>query len=113
MTRNVVVRVEDQIRVDHRLAITAPLGELSSARGFAFRPIPICISLREGDQIVGGLIGHTNWDWLHTEILAVAAHLRGRGYGKQLMETAEAIARSRNCIGACVDTYTFHFARVP
>jgi ribosomal protein S18 acetylase RimI-like enzyme len=50
---------------------------------------------------------HTNWEWLYTETLAVAAHLRSRSYGRQLMETAEAIARTRNCVGARVDTYSF------
>jgi len=104
---DVVVPVEDGISQDCRLAITAPLGEFSAARGFEFRPIPICLSLREGDRIVGGLIGRTNWEWLYTETLAVATHLRSRGYGRQLMQTAEAIARTRNCVRAWVDTYSF------
>jgi GNAT superfamily N-acetyltransferase len=102
-----VVLVEDQITEGQRFAITAPLGEFSVARGFEFHPNPICLSLRESDRIVGGLIGHTNWDWLHIEILSVAAHLRSQGYGRQLMESAEGIARTRNCVGAWVDTYTF------
>ena len=104
---NAVVIVEDQISEDQRLAITAPLGEFSAARGFEFRPTPICLSVREGNQIIGGLIGHTNWEWLHIEILSVATHVRSRGYGRRLMETAEGIARTRNCVGAWVDTYTF------
>ena len=62
--------------------------------------------MREGNQIIGGLIGHTNWEWLHIEILSVAMHVRSRGYGRRLMETAEGIARTRNCVGAWVDTYT-------
>jgi hypothetical protein len=52
-----VVLVEDGSSQECRLAITAPLGEFSAARGFEFRPIPICLSLREGGRIVGGLIG--------------------------------------------------------
>jgi len=104
---DVSVRIEHEISQDSRLAITAPLGEFSAARGFDFRPNPICLSLREGDRIVGGLIGHTNWDWLHIEVLSVAAHLRSRGYGRQLMEKAEGIACAHGCVGAWVDTYTF------
>ena len=104
---DVVVLVEDQITEDERSAIIVPLGEFSAARGFEYRPNPITLSLREGDRIVGGLIGHTNWEWLFIEVLSVATHLRSRGYGKLLMEKAEAIARTRGCVGAWVDTYTF------
>ena len=39
--------------------------------------------------------------------IGVKPHVRGRGYGRRLMETAEGIARTRNCVGAWVDTYTF------
>src|ERR1700720_2992951 len=95
---NAVVIVEDQISEDQRLAITAPLGEFSAARGFEFRPTPICLSLREGNQMIGGLIGHTNWEWLHIEILSVAMHVRGRGvweaaYGNRRRDRAHAELR--------------------
>lgn len=104
---DVIARVENQVTEENRSAIIAPLGEFSATRGFLFRPAPIYLSLREGDQIVGGLIGHTNWEWLYVETLSVATPLRNRGYGRQLMEMAEATARSRNCVGAWVDTYSF------
>ncbi|WP_410052987.1 GNAT family N-acetyltransferase [Bradyrhizobium sp. SZCCHNS1054] len=61
--------------------------------------------LRESGRIVGGLIGHSSWEWLYIEVLSVAAHVRGRG--RQLMEKAEEIARARDCVGVWVDTYTF------
>ena len=102
-----VILVADEIAEDQRLAITAPLGEFSATRGFAFHPAPLALLLREHAGIVGGLIGHTNWDWLHIEILSVATHLRGRGYGRRLMEGAEELARGRHCTGAWVDTYSF------
>jgi hypothetical protein len=79
-----VILVADEISEDQRLAITAPLGEFSAARGFAFRAVALALLLREDDDIVGGLIEHTNWDWLHIEILSVATHVRGRGYGGSL-----------------------------
>jgi GNAT superfamily N-acetyltransferase len=104
---NVVVLSEDQITEDQRSAIIAPLDEFSAARGFEFRPNPIYLLLYEGARIVGGIIGHSNWEWLHIEILSVATHLRSRGYGRQLMEKAEEIARTRGCFGIWVDTYTF------
>lgn len=63
--------------------------------------------MQEGDAVVGGLLGHTNWDWLHIEIVSVATHLRGRGYGRQLIERAEEIARTHRCAGVWLDTYSF------
>jgi GNAT superfamily N-acetyltransferase len=102
-----VILAPDQIYEEERQAIIAPLGKFSEGRGFAFRPRAVGLVLRAGDAIVGGLLGDTNWDWLHIDILSVAAHLRGRGYGRQLMERAEALARERGCGGAWVDTYSF------
>lgn len=90
-----------------RSAIIAPLAEFSAERGFEFRPNPIYVLLNEGEQVVGGLTGNSNWGWLYIEILSVAARLRRHGYGRQLMQQAEAIARARGCVGAWVDTYTF------
>ncbi len=102
-----VIHVESQITEDQRSAIIAPLGEFSAARGFQFRPEPIFLLLREDGRIVGGLIGQSNWEWLYIEVLSVAEHLRGSGLGRQLVEKAEAIARTRGCVGVWVDTYTF------
>jgi GNAT superfamily N-acetyltransferase len=102
-----IILVRDEISDRERQAIIAPLGKFSAARGFGFRPQPIIVLLCDGDAIAGGLLGDTNWDWLHIEILAVTADLGGRGYGRQLMEQAEALARERGCVGAWVDTYSF------
>jgi GNAT superfamily N-acetyltransferase len=102
-----IILVRDEISDRERQAIIAPLRKFSAARGFAFRPQPIIVLLCDGDAIAGGLLGDTNWDWLHIEILAVTADLRGRGYGRQLMEQAEALARERGCAAAWVDTYSF------
>lgn len=102
-----IILVPDEVSDAERQAIIAPLGEFSAERGFEFHPRPIGILLRDGDAIVGGLLEDTNWDWLHIDILSVAAHLRGRGYGRQLMEKAEALARERGCAGVWVDTYSF------
>jgi GNAT superfamily N-acetyltransferase len=101
-----IILVRDEISDRERQAIIAPLGKFSAARGFVFRPQPIIVLLRDGDAIAGGLLGDTNWDWLHIEILAVTADLCGRGYGRQLMEQAEALARERGCVGACVDIFS-------
>jgi len=90
-----------------RDAIIAPLGRFSTERGFPFRPDPVSLVLERGGEVLGGLIGATNWDWLHIEILSVDERLRGGGWGRRLVEAAEAVARKRGCVGAWVDTFSF------
>lgn len=89
-----IILVRDEIGDRERRAVIAPLGEFSARRGFEFHPSSVNLLLCDGDTIVGGLLG-------------VAGPLQGRGYGRQLMERAEALARERGCVGAWVDTYSF------
>jgi len=42
----------------------------------------LCFVLRAPDQeIAGGVIGATHWDWLHVDLRWVKEALRGQGYG--------------------------------
>lgn len=59
------------------------------------------------NTIVGGLLGETFWDWCHIDILWVDHAFRRQGLGRQLLQTAEAEALSRGCIGMYVDTLSF------
>jgi ribosomal protein S18 acetylase RimI-like enzyme len=91
-----------------REAIVAPLDEYSRRRGFVWQPQPLVLALRgEGGGILGGLIGELHWEWLRIEILAVAEHLRGQGWGRSLVAEAERIAISSGCRQAWVDTFSF------
>jgi GNAT superfamily N-acetyltransferase len=54
--------------------------------------------------MIGGLIGSTSYGWLLVKMLWVAEELRGHGLGARIMAEAEAIARSRGCHGAWLDT---------
>jgi GNAT superfamily N-acetyltransferase len=68
----------------------------------------LCFVLRGPDQeIVGGVIGATYWDWLHLDLMWVKEELRGRGYGRQLLAHAEAEARRRGAKQAYLDTFSF------
>lgn len=58
-------------------------------------------------QIVGGLLGYTHWRWLFVQNLWVAERLRGSGYGRTLMLSAESEARGRGCQHAYLDTFDF------
>ena len=58
-------------------------------------------------RVRGGLRGATVWKWLHIKHLWVERALRRRGYGRQLVETAEREAVRRGCHGSWVDTFSF------
>jgi GNAT superfamily N-acetyltransferase len=68
----------------------------------------LCFVLRAPDQeIVGGVIGATHWDWLHIDLMWVREELRGRGYGHRLLMAAEDEARQRGAKNAYLDTFSF------
>lgn len=69
-------------------------------------PVAVLLSDETGTT-VGGLWGKIVYDWLFVDMLAVPADSRSKGLGTALMDEAEAIARSRNCIGLWLDTFEF------
>jgi GNAT superfamily N-acetyltransferase len=69
---------------------------------------PLAIFLRdERDAILGGAYGHVWGGWLDLSLLWVAEPLRGNGYGRKLLEAAEAEARSQGCGGVFLSTFSF------
>jgi ribosomal protein S18 acetylase RimI-like enzyme len=60
----------------------------------------------EGD-ILGGITGEISWSNLHIDFLWVDESLRSGGYGKQLLDHIEKMARENNCRGIQLDTYSF------
>ena len=71
-----------------------------------FRPLAVFVRDEPG-AIVAGLSGFTWAGWLEIKFVWVHADLRGRGLGRQLVETAEAEARARGCLRVWLDSYTF------
>ena len=68
----------------------------------------VSIFLRdEHDEVMGGLLGAIWGGWLHVAILWVSEPLRGRGYGRQLLEAAERYAVERGCAQAWLTTFSF------
>ncbi|MGC5325439.1 GNAT family N-acetyltransferase [Brevibacillus sp. SYSU BS000544] len=65
--------------------------------------------LIKGDngEIFGGLTGMIYWNHLRIDILWVDESLRGKGYGKKLLDTAEEVARSKGCTLITLDTFSF------
>lgn len=68
----------------------------------------LCIVLHAPDQeIVGGVIGATYWEWLHVDLMWLREDLRGHGYGRRLLTLAEEEARQRGARYAYLDTFSF------
>ncbi len=68
----------------------------------------LCFVLRAPDQqIVGGVIGATYWNWFYVNLMWIKEELRGRGYGQRLLELAEQEARQRGAKHAYLDTFSF------
>ncbi|WP_420631361.1 GNAT family N-acetyltransferase [Candidatus Leptofilum sp.] len=66
------------------------------------------VYLRNADgRILGGLIAKAGRGWLQIGSLWVDETLRGQGYGKQLMDMAEAEGGRRSCHSAYLDTFSF------
>jgi ribosomal protein S18 acetylase RimI-like enzyme len=69
---------------------------------------PLAVVARDADgALLGGVAGRTVYGQFLIEVVWVADACRGSGLGRQLMEQAEAIARTRGCVAAQVDTLSF------
>jgi len=68
---------------------------------------PVRFVARDELGVVGGLLGHTRWNWLYVAKLWVDARARGRGIGTQLLMGAEELARKRGCTDASLDTVEY------
>jgi len=69
---------------------------------------PVNLFLRDaGDEVGGGLLAGIWGGVLFVRILWVSEALRGRGFGRRLMETAERRAVERGCRHVFLDTFSF------
>ncbi len=93
---------------DIRKAVLAPLVEYNASQAGPSGGRPIAVLVKDhADAVIGGLWGHTGYDWLFTQLLVVPASLRGRGVGTEIMQLAEREAMARGCHGAWLDTFEF------
>lgn len=67
----------------------------------------VAVLAHSGDQLVGGLLGFTSWNWLFIKQLWIDETFRGRGLGRQLIAAAEAEAVRRGCAHVHCDTFGF------
>jgi GNAT superfamily N-acetyltransferase len=91
-----------------RQLILAPLVEYNASQAGPSQGRPVVIAIRNNEgEVIGGLWGHTGYEWLFTQLLVVPASLRGRGVGSEIMRLAEQEAVQRGCHNAWLDTFEF------
>ena len=59
------------------------------------------------EEVVGGVIAATHWDWLYIDLMWIKEEFRGLGYGQRLLELAEDKARQLGAKNAYLDTFSF------
>jgi GNAT superfamily N-acetyltransferase len=98
----------DVVDEEIRKAILAPLIVYNDSQAGPSQGRPLVIQVKDAaGSIIGGLWGHTGYEWLFTQLLVVPQSLRGRGLGTELMQLAEREAVARACHGAWLDTFEF------
>lgn len=102
------VQVEASAKPEDVAAVQAGLRDFNVRVIGDPNEIPVTIFLRDdAGAVVGGLLGHIKWRWLYVSKLWIADSHRGKGYGADLMNAAEDLARSRNCVGSYLDTFEY------
>ena len=76
-----------------------------AAPGEDFRPFVLMLT-DDADARRGGLVAYASWDWLVIDSLGVDEGFRARGWGRRLVERAEAEGRARGCVRATLETFT-------
>lgn len=105
---NYTLSITDVADEELRKAIVTPLIAYNISQAGSSENRPVVILLKdEANEVIGGLWGHTGYEWLFTQLLVVPASLRGQGVGSEMMQLAEQEAIRRGCHGAWLDTFEF------
>jgi GNAT superfamily N-acetyltransferase len=84
------ITVDSEPKVEDRRKIFDELHRYSAAQTMDGELQSLSIFLRNAEgNVIGGLLGETFWGWLNVEFMWVEEALRGQGYGKKLLATAE------------------------
>ncbi len=99
--------VEENCSSDDREQIVRALVRYNDGEAVPESYRDLVVISRRGNELVGGLIGYTHWNWLFVKQLWVADAVRRSGVGSSLMRTAEHEAIVRGCLHAHCDTFDF------
>ncbi len=111
------IRIIEDLEASSRDAILAALRSYNRGANpvfFAVRDLPAnaprplnVVATNGAGEVLGGLIGETQFAWCKIEFVAVCESARRKGLGRQIMAAAEAEARSRGCKYAFLDTMDY------
>ena len=105
---DIIISEDDYPEMEAVAAIQRGLHSYNQDMGGPYDREPVTVLARDADGAVrGGLLGLTYWNWLFIDWLWLAQDQRGKGLGGQLLDRAEAIARTRQCTHAYTDTFSF------
>lgn len=71
-----------------------------------FKELTLTVRDSQG-ELIGGLNGQSNWQWLFVKMVWVKEDYRYKGLGTTLLKAAEIEARRRNLSGVWLDTFSF------
>ena len=106
-TAEIQISVSANATEDERATIVGGLIAYNDAEAAPARHQELAIVARDGETVVGGLLGYTHWSWLFIRQLWIADAFRGIGLGRSLVHAAEAEAIRRGCTAAHCDTFDF------
>lgn len=65
------------------------------------------ITLKNGNDLIGGIIFTIFGEWLEIDFFWVNPNNRAKGYGKQLLDQAEDFAKKKGCKMSFLNTFNF------
>ena len=66
------------------------------------------VTIRDRGKIAGGLVAETYFGWMFVNVLWVSEQHRRKGWGRSLMQKAEAEARKRGVRKVWLDNYSIN-----
>lgn len=87
--------------------IMARLKEYNELNIYPYSHKDLVVSIKsDSGELLAGLVGFTNWEWLYVRLLWVDEASRGQGLASQLVQRAEQEALLRNCRASWIDTFS-------
>jgi GNAT superfamily N-acetyltransferase len=102
------IEIADEPKLDETEFIVQHLIQFNSRCAGEGNFRQLAVFLRDADEnLVGGLIGSTYWQWLYVDVFWIHESYRGGSYGISLLAAAEQEAVKRGCQYAYLDTFSF------